>query len=150
MPRGLGGLHGGRSGKILRLSRFLDRSRLYKAADPCYTSYRCAPVAQWIEHQIPVLRAGGSSPFRRAKASEQALYRLLRFFYRPARAHAARSLPRFLCIMFRFCAQNRQKLQNSRHCALNNKTILKMQRRGAIITGLNNPLLSTGAKKERL
>ena len=25
-----------------------------------------APVAQWIEHQIPVLRVGGSSPFRRA------------------------------------------------------------------------------------
>ena len=57
--------------KFLRLSRFPDRSRLYKAADPCYTLYRCAPVAQWIEHQIPVLRAGGSSPFRRATASEQ-------------------------------------------------------------------------------
>ncbi len=23
-------------------------------------------MAQWIEHQIPVLRVGGSSPFRRA------------------------------------------------------------------------------------
>lgn len=26
-----------------------------------------APVAQWIEHQIPVLRVGGSSPFWRTK-----------------------------------------------------------------------------------
>ena len=24
-----------------------------------------APVAQWIEHRIPVPRVGGSSPFRR-------------------------------------------------------------------------------------
>ncbi len=33
-----------------------------------------APVAQWIEHQIPVLRVGGSSPFRRATAGRICLW----------------------------------------------------------------------------
>ena len=40
---------------------------LYKLEKGCYNSLADAPVAQWIEHQIPVLRVGGSSPFRRAK-----------------------------------------------------------------------------------
>ena len=40
-----------------------------------------APVVQWIERQIPVLNVGGSSPFGRT-TSEQALYRLLRLFYK--------------------------------------------------------------------
>ena len=40
---------------------------LYKTEKDCYNSLADAPVAQWIEHQIPVLRVGGSSPFRRTK-----------------------------------------------------------------------------------
>ena len=31
---------------------------------------RHAPVAQWIEHRIPVPRVGGSSPFRRTKKAD--------------------------------------------------------------------------------
>lgn len=33
-----------------------------------------ASVAQWIEHQIPVLRVGGSSPSGRAKERCRAVY----------------------------------------------------------------------------
>ena len=42
---------------------------LYKKGKVCYNSLaiRYAPVAQWIEHRIPVPRVGGSSPFRRTK-----------------------------------------------------------------------------------
>ena len=40
---------------------------LYFSEKVCYNTQANAPVAQWIEHQIPVLRVGGSSPFRRAK-----------------------------------------------------------------------------------
>ena len=40
---------------------------LYKTNKPCYNKQAVsnAPVAQWIEHRIPVPRVGGSSPFRR-------------------------------------------------------------------------------------
>ena len=40
---------------------------LYKTDKPCYNKQAVsnAPVAQWIEHRIPVPRVGGSSPFRR-------------------------------------------------------------------------------------
>ena len=42
---------------------------LYKRDLICYNTcaVRNAPVAQWIEHRIPVPRVGGSSPFRRTK-----------------------------------------------------------------------------------
>ena len=45
---------------------------LYKQANTCYNSLvvRHAPVAQWIEHRIPVPRVGGSSPFRRTKKAD--------------------------------------------------------------------------------
>ena len=45
---------------------------LYKQANTCYNSLvvRYAPVAQWIEHRIPVPRVGGSSPFRRTKKTD--------------------------------------------------------------------------------
>ena len=43
---------------------------LYKSSFICYNSQALkvyAPVAQWIEHRIPVPRVGGSSPFWRTK-----------------------------------------------------------------------------------
>ena len=42
---------------------------LYKRKKGCYNTLAVtnAPVAQWIEHRIPVPRVGGSSPFRCAK-----------------------------------------------------------------------------------
>ena len=42
---------------------------LYKTGKACYNdlALKNAPVAQWIEHRIPVPRVGGSSPFRRTK-----------------------------------------------------------------------------------
>ena len=45
---------------------------LYKLEKACYNIQavnKHAPVAQWIEHRIPVPRVGGSSPFRRTKKS---------------------------------------------------------------------------------
>ena len=45
---------------------------LYKLGKACYNIQavnKHAPVAQWIEHRIPVPRVGGSSPFRRTKKS---------------------------------------------------------------------------------
>ena len=45
---------------------------LYKLEKYCYNTQavkKHAPVAQWIEHRIPVPRVGGSSPFRRTKKS---------------------------------------------------------------------------------
>ena len=42
--------------------------RVYNAKKFCYNTQSDAPVAQWIEHQIPVLRVGGSSPFWRTIA----------------------------------------------------------------------------------
>ena len=43
---------------------------LYKIRELCYNSVVTdAPVAQWIEHRIPVPRVGGSSPFRCTKIS---------------------------------------------------------------------------------
>ena len=45
---------------------------LYKRRIICYNTRALrvyAPVAQWIEHRIPVPRVGGSSPFWRTTAS---------------------------------------------------------------------------------
>ena len=44
---------------------------LYKRPKLCYNTQALevyAPVAQWIEHRIPVPRVGGSSPFWRTKS----------------------------------------------------------------------------------
>ena len=45
---------------------------LYKAGKDWYNiqAIKHAPVAQWIEHRIPVPRVGGSSPFRRTKKAD--------------------------------------------------------------------------------
>ena len=46
---------------------------LYKLEKACYNIQavkKHAPVAQWIEHRIPVPRVGGSSPFRRTKKAD--------------------------------------------------------------------------------
>ena len=48
-----------------------------------------ASVAQWIEHQIPVLRVGGSSPFRRAM--EDCQFKLAISFYIILRLSCSRS-----------------------------------------------------------
>ncbi len=48
--------------------KLFSKSPLYKNEKPCYNNRAenaNAPVAQWIEHRIPVPRVGGSSPFRR-------------------------------------------------------------------------------------
>ena len=50
--------------------RFFCHLTLYKSSFICYNSQALkvyAPVAQWIEHRIPVPRVGGSSPFWRTK-----------------------------------------------------------------------------------
>ena len=46
---------------------------LYKAGKDWYNiqAVKHAPVAQWIEHRIPVPRVGGSSPFRRTKINKR-------------------------------------------------------------------------------
>ena len=63
-------------GKQLVLPGLLEKRKiffqepLYKRGKACYNSRAIksyAPVAQWIEHRIPVPRVGGSSPFRRTK-----------------------------------------------------------------------------------
>ena len=49
---------------------------LYKLGKDCYNIQavkKHAPVAQWIEHRIPVPRVGGSSPFRRTKKADTLL-----------------------------------------------------------------------------
>ena len=46
---------------------------LYKPVKRCYNTLAFksyAPVAQWIEHRIPVPRVGGSSPFRCTKKAD--------------------------------------------------------------------------------
>ena len=52
-----------------------------KCAEGDRIHWKQAPVAQWIEHQIPVLRAGGSSPFRRAKKIREVPKRRLPVLY---------------------------------------------------------------------
>ena len=48
------------------MTKFLI-SPLYKIRFRWYNVLVDAPVAQWIEHRIPVPRVGGSSPFRCTK-----------------------------------------------------------------------------------
>ena len=70
---------------------------LYKQEKQCYNvqAFKIhAPVAQWIEHRIPVPRVGGSSPFRCTKKEVTFVYqKLLLFLSKPQAWHiiAARS-----------------------------------------------------------
>ncbi|GBF85879.1 hypothetical protein AsFPU3_2948 [Aphanothece sacrum FPU3] len=39
-----------------------DARQSQKGAESCYAKTDYGHVAQWIEHQVPVLRVGGSNP----------------------------------------------------------------------------------------
>ena len=80
-----------------------------------------APVAQWIEHQIPVLRVGGSSPFWRTTKKGSFVYQTKDPFFELSVSCGTISTPSVREVMLRIVKRLRAWVAHlTSHCAKHN------------------------------